>query len=378
MADASSAVPPRPAFPARIAYFITGHGHGHAARSARLINQFPAGTTVTLFTTIEPAFFARTLTAPFGIERCEIDCGCVQRDAADIDVAATLARYSEINEQRAALLEHYAARLRALAIDVVIADIPPLAFAIARAAGVPAVGISNFTWAEIYADYLDQAPWFAAHLDSIRADYARADVYLRLYPHIDEQPCARVRDVGLLLGTDPVRARHEVAQVLNLDASRPWCLVYFGASGLRACQWSALDTYPQWSFIGLYALPGAGSNYRQISLSPQISHGDVVAGASAVLGKLGYGLVSECLALGKPVVFPHRHQFREFPALRDSLLARDLGFEITSADLGAGRLDAALQWCSTREQAVMAPAERGDNAILHTIAEVWRNAAARL
>ncbi len=376
LADGFSAAPSRRKFPTRIAWFVTGHGYGHAARSARLINQLPAGTEVTLFTTIEPAFFQRSLTREHQTVYCEIDCGCIQRDAADIDVAATLERYAEINGQRQVLIERYAAQLTARGIEMVIADIPPLAFAIAEAAGVPSVGISNFTWAEIYADYLDSAPWFAAQLDSMRADYRCADAYVRLYPHINEQPCAQVRDVGLLLSAGHCRPRHEVAKILNLDTDRPWCLVYFGAAGLRTSCWSALDDYPQWCFIGLYDLPGAGANYQRIALSAQITHSDVMAGASAVLGKLGYGLVSECLALGTPVIFPHRAQFCEFPALRDSLLARAQGFEISAAALAAGQLTTALQWCTTRPAVPLAPLEVGNSAILNTLGEIWQQAGA--
>ena len=43
--------------------------------------------------------------------------------------------------------------LRALDAALVVADIPPLALAAARLAGVPAIALGNFTWDWIYRDY---------------------------------------------------------------------------------------------------------------------------------------------------------------------------------------------------------------------------------
>ena len=48
-----------------------------------------------------------------------------------------------------------AAFLRDERVDLVVADIPPLGLAAARRAGVPGIGVSNFTWDWIFSAYPD-------------------------------------------------------------------------------------------------------------------------------------------------------------------------------------------------------------------------------
>ena len=51
--------------------------------------------------------------------------------------------------------------------------------------------------------------------------------------------------------------------------------------------------------------------------------GAQIAAADCLLGKVGYGTTSECLAHGTPIVFVRRDYFNEEPFLRRLLQARD-------------------------------------------------------
>src|SRR5204863_7447273 len=85
-----------------------------------------------------------------------------------------------------------AALLRDLGANLVIADMPPLAFAAAHLAGIPSLGIGNFTWDWIYAGYprFDElAPGVIAR---IGAAYALASRALRLPMHGGFDPMKRV------------------------------------------------------------------------------------------------------------------------------------------------------------------------------------------
>lgn len=66
------------------------------------------------------------------------------------------------------------------------------------------------------------------------------------------------------------------------------------------------------------------------------SAGSQVNAADCVLGKIGYGTTSECLAHGTPFVFIRRDYFNEEPFLRKQLEVHGLGVEMKRRDFLAG------------------------------------------
>ncbi|MDX1434661.1 MAG: hypothetical protein R3286_19625, partial [Gammaproteobacteria bacterium] len=187
------------------------------------------------------------------------------------------------------------------------------------------------------------------------------DCYARLAPALDTHPFARVEDVGLL-SRESEHDRPWLAARLGLDPTRRWCLVYVGADGIRGIDWRRLAAFRDWEFLGLYPLPGAPGNYHRITMAPDFGYADLTAASDVVLGKLGYGLVSECLHLARPVVFPPRALFREHALLADAVVSRGLGRELSLADLCALDIGAALEWAVTVRVTPL-PAPAGDRIV---------------
>lgn len=329
--------------PKNIAYFISGHGYGHAVRSARLINALPSSTQVTIFTTIERTFFEREIRAEFTHVELELDCGCVQLGALDVDVSATFEKYSVIEDSRSELLDVCCAHLEKRKVDFVIGDIPPLAFTAAARMGLPSLAVSNFTWLEIYAEFCEEDPRYTSLLASIRKDYANAGCYARLYPGISQHPFRHSKEVGLLCRTT-AKSRVSVAQYFDIDTTKKWCLIYFGEFGVDSIPWHRLKLFQDWQFLGLYPLPDAPDNYLQIQLDEKIEHSDVLAGCDLIIGKLGYGLVSECLYWGRPIAYPPRLHFAEHKALSAEVIRQDLGFPLSLKALYSCDIEPAVLW----------------------------------
>ena len=61
-----------------------------------------------------------------------------------------------------------------------------------------------------------------------------------------------------------------------------------------------------------------------------------IAASDCLLGKVGYGTASECLAHGKPIVYVRRDYFNEEPFLRRLLQARVLSGTMVATDLHVG------------------------------------------
>ena len=80
----------------RIAYFITPHGYGHAARASAVmsaIHRLDKNTTFDIFTTIPEWFFKDSLQgSPFSYHPWMVDVGFIQTSPLSIDLMATISR----------------------------------------------------------------------------------------------------------------------------------------------------------------------------------------------------------------------------------------------------------------------------------------------
>jgi hypothetical protein len=311
----------------RIAFFLSGHGFGHAVRESAVMEALPADVAVDIYTSIPPSFFQDEVRRPTRVIPCEIDCGCLQTDTVEVDVEGTLARYAGIESRRQEHIARFAPVLADSGADLVLADTPPLAFPIAKAAGIPAWGICNFTWLDIYGPYVETRPRYLDMYARMRADYALADRHLRLFPHMEGDPALPAEPVGMVCRPGRPR-RAEFAARFDLDPEKKWALVYVGSFGLEGVDWHRLARYPDWEFMGLYPLEGAPANYRYLKKDLSFRYSDLNASCDLVIGKLGYGLVAECLASARPILFLGRKDFAEFALLKGLVEGRGMGLEI--------------------------------------------------
>ena len=311
----------------RIAFFLSGHGFGHAVRESACIEALPEGFAVDIYTAIPESFFRDEVRRPTRVIPCEIDCGCLQTDTVEVDVQGTLERYAEIESRRGEHVARFAPMLKASGAALAVGDTPPLAFRIAEAAGVPAWCVCHFTWLDIYRPYVAKHPRYLSMLARMREDYARADRHLRLFPHMPGDPSLPAEPVGMVCRPGRPR-REEFARRFGLDPGKRWALIYVGSFGLDGVDWGRLARYPDWEFMGLDPLAGAPANYRYLKKDLSFRYADLNASCDLVIGKLGYGLVAECLAAARPILFLGRKDFAEFELLKGLVEERGMGREI--------------------------------------------------
>ena len=103
----------------------------------------------------------------------------MQVDALTLDEADSIRRASSFHSDLVTRAASETRSLRELGAGLIVGDIPPLAFAVGAAAGIPSIGLGNFTWDWVYADYprVRLAP---SLLPAIRGAYAKASMALRL------------------------------------------------------------------------------------------------------------------------------------------------------------------------------------------------------
>ena len=290
-------------------------------------------------------FFELGLPGAFTHAECRLDIGAVQRDSLSVDPDATLCAYAEIVAQREELIGNEVNEVGRARPALVFADIPALAFDIAARLSVPAVAMTNFSWDWIYADYVADFARYAPIVDHLRRSYAHADLLLRLPLHGDLSAFATIRDIPLVARTATL-TRADVCQRLGLSPADRHVLLSFGGIGIalaaapaapaRVTFIATQSATPQREpsgcrFISNVQMAAAGVRYE-----------DLVAACDVVMTKPGYGIVSDCIANGTPMLYTSRGRFAEYACLVDGITAHLPHAFISNEDLYAGRWTTAL------------------------------------
>jgi len=326
-----------------VAFYISGHGFGHASRQIEIARAFARrrpDVGILLRTTAARWLFDRTMTAPFVLDDRPCDTGAVQIDSLNVDAAATIAHAKDFYSTFDARVSVEAALLREHDVRFVIADAPPLGCAAAARAGIPSAVVSNFTWDWIYAEYreyLDSAPDL---IPAIQAAYRLSDTAWRLPMHGGFESFAEILDVSFVgrhASHDPAETRAR----LGLPLHQRLVLPSFGGYGIGGIDLASLDLGPSWHVVQIPDPPiyEAGLRYE-----------DLVRAVDVVLTKPGYGIISECIANDTALVYTSRGRFAEY-----DVLVREMPRYLRSAFIDN---DALLggRWRAALDAAVSAPA----------------------
>src|SRR5215510_7945972 len=171
--------------PVRIAYFITPHGFGHAARAAAVmaaLQEIDPAIQFDIFTQVPRRFFENSLVQDFRYYHLCTDIGLVQATSLREDLSATVRRLDAFFPLDRALITTLAALLRSMSCALVLCDIAPMGIVAARAAGVPSVLIENFSWDWIYQGYVQEEPRLARHIAYLHTIFAAADYHIQTEP----------------------------------------------------------------------------------------------------------------------------------------------------------------------------------------------------
>ena len=327
----------------KIRYFISGHGLGHASRSCQIINtlrRLHPRVTVDVVSDAPAWFFAGALDPTVAVRAARTDVGVRQRDSLVMDEAATLRACRELLLQGEAWWKAEAAALISDRITLVAADIPFLPFAAAVRVGVPAVGVSNFSWDWIYDGLAEREPGLAEIAAEVAALYGSAEVLLQL-PFAGPAPAFRRCEAMPLVARRARHDRESIRAALGIAPSVRVGLISFGGFGLADYDFAALARLPEWLFFAETVRVGAASNLRAIPAG-QFWYPDLVHMADVVITKPGYGIVAEAIANGTAVLYTRRGDFREQALLIDGLHRYARALEIDNASLRAGDWGASL------------------------------------
>ncbi|XP_050261209.1 uncharacterized protein LOC126706004 isoform X2 [Quercus robur] len=320
------------------AYYLTGHGFGHATRAVEVVRHLiRAGHDVHMVTGAPDFVFTSEIQSPrLLFRKVVLDCGAVQADALTVDPVASLEKYFQMSVlPRASVLATEVQWLNSIKADLVISDVVPIACRAAADAGIRSVCVTNFSWDFIYAEYVMMAgSHYRSVLQQIAEDYSHSEFVIRL-PGYCPMPAFRgVIDVPLV-----VRRLHKSREEVRKDLGVPddVKLVIFNFGGQPA-GWKLKEEYLPAGWLCLVC--GASDNRELppnfIKLAKDVYTPDLIAASDCMLGKIGYGTVSEAMAYKVPFIFIRRDYFNEEPYLREMLEYYQGGVEMARRDMLSG------------------------------------------
>jgi UDP:flavonoid glycosyltransferase YjiC (YdhE family) len=268
---------------------------------------------------VSPALLARTVRRPYTLVGGPCDTGIVQSSSVQHDDTATVDAALDFYEGYRGRVDEEARVLRDRRIELVVGDIPPIAFDVAASLGVPAVAVANFTWDWIYETHPGFAERAPHVLDTIRRAYGRATLALELPFGAGFDVFPRVRRVPLV-ARRPTKSRDVTRAHFGLPTTGPVALLSFGGYGMPSLDLSAVDCLDDWTIVTTDRTRTAEATSAAIILpegafTDEVRYEDLVAAVDVVITKPGYGIIAECMSSDTPMLYTSRGSFREYDLL---------------------------------------------------------------
>ncbi len=352
-----------------LCYYVTGHGFGHAIRTTQVLQALPPDLPFILKTTAPERLFREELPGrDFEYSAAEYDCGCLQSDSVTVLKRETLTRYGEIARENTCRLPSEIAFLRESGVKCVVSDIASFPLLAASMAGVPSVAIANFTWHDIYADYV-QTPEDALLLAHMASEYGTATLAC-----LTPLSVSSVGDVFPNSECVPLVARRGrvirgyLGAALGIPLGKKLALLYLGNWGLEI-DWDALGAWDGWVFLVDRPVSQVVPPNVHVFDPSLWRYADVAASVDAVVSKAGYGTLTECIANSVPLIYLPRHGFAEHNALVLGMNNWGGGIEVSERNFFAGNWGTALDTAlAARPDSTVYPTDGAD-----VIAEILRS-----
>ena len=335
----------------RIAYFISPHGFGHAARASAVMEaacSIDLNLRFEIFTSVPQWFFQQSLTRRFGYHSLQTDLGLVQRTPLVVDLAETLRRLDGMLPFDASAIERLAREIRTMRCEMVVSDIAPMGIKVAEAARLPSVLIENFTWDWIYEEYASEDSRIQAHADYLRTVFCNAQYHIQTEPVCAPAERAALRTPPI--SREPRTPGRVIRERLGIPSGASCVLITMGGIPNKLPFINTLERARHIFFV----IPGGSQTEvlrDNLVLLPHASdfyHPDLVNAADCVVGKIGYSTLAEAFHAGVPFCYVMRRGFREAAVLANFVDEEMHGRALSEEDFTHTRwlqlLDEMLAW----------------------------------
>lgn len=339
-----------------ILYYITGHGYGHAVRSAEVIfalAELSSQTMIHVKTSAPSWLFTYKNNPKIQLHPCNIDVGAVQKNSFQVDIEATFHQVDSLLGSWHKIQKEETEFVRKNNIDLIVGDIPPLAFRIAHQLSIPSYAIGNFGWDWIYSDWLKIYPQFSDIISQIYEDYSTVDLLFQL-PASEPMNAFPKKIQSPLIARKGYLNKSDIAKEFNIAEDQKWMLLALPQYDQMHVPWKKMMQNKDW----IYLSPFHKSRIKNVIPIPRegFRFSDLVAVSDVVLSKPGYGIVSDCFANRVPLLYIQRDDFVECDVIVQWLNQNSVASELTFDQFKSGDWQESLvqlddhkyQWSNIR------------------------------
>lgn len=332
----------------KVLFYISTHGFGHATRIMEVINALrtqPADMEIFIKSDVPEWLFHYTLKNNYQLYPMPQDFGVLQTDYSEVDILASLQQMRKFAQDAENILHAEVTFCNQHDITVIVSDIPPLAFKIGHESGIPAIGISNFSWDWIYKEYMKVYPDYQDVIDFMQFCYRLADNFLRLPLHGDVSIFPRITEIPLI-GRRSRKKREYVRSRLQIAGNEQLVLITFGGSRSIKILTENVNTQPAIKYF-VTETSGIQAERMQILRTDwlqreQLEFEDIILASDAVMSKPGYGICSECLVNGPPLIYTERKNFCEYDVLVEGMQRLNRAVFLSAENLSNGEWGGAI------------------------------------
>lgn len=314
----------------KIAWYVTGHGFGHATRTIALARKIlkndpnieilflsqkkQLSFIIKSLSKFKNRVFGKVNTHDIGLHLKSFDEPGVERMETNLN--NYLSHVNEITTNEVTILKRFEAQF-------IVSDCVPHAFVVANTLGIKSLLLTNFTWTKMYEGILGK------ELTQLRQMYSLADYFIQLLPFKEEVDVFPYAKRGFYCRDFNKEKALEIRKHLlkNYDD-----IVYFGMGMSVECSndfKKFFDKNKKVVFIVPSNFPKIFNNCYPIPIDETESQNFVMA-ADYVITKAGWSTVAESLIAGKPMVVLNRKNIPEDVTTIEYL--KTLGIQSISLD----------------------------------------------
>ncbi len=305
-----------------IAYYITTHGLGHATRSIAIVRELIKDPDLQIY--ICSKLSQNYLNGCFQSNSTKFHesdtlFGVRYKELLHVDVDKSINIFKDGIRKQKEYIKKETEFCEKNNIDLIISDICPFPFDVAEKLKIPSIAISNFNWYSIFKHIINkkESHTLVDNLEILRESYEKANLLLQLPFSSDMNYFKKKLEVSLVV-RELTKDKSEIRDVIDLEKDD--LLIFYGLTDYTF----TTDELIQ-KFDNLYSNHTEVKIIFSIFLKPYIPRRkyfrfipendqesqDYLAASDLVIGKVGYGTVSECVAYEKPLIYTTRKDFLE-------------------------------------------------------------------
>lgn len=294
---------------------ISGHGFGHLAQVAPVLNELDGRETelrTTIRTSLPEDLLRSKISLIFDYIHMELDKGMIMSDAMSVNPEASYDWYEQFHDSYEQTLQKQTQLLKTLKPDLLFADIPYISLDAAHSLGIPSIALCSLNWADIFYTYCKHQPKSDNIYQQILAAYNKADSFLQPRPSMDMPEIINSKSIGPISKHGD---KQRLSNHINEKQRDKFVLVSLGGIDTQL----AIDILPiienvNWIVPNTNTTTPTRVDVFSQSLF-QIPYIDLLSSVDLILTKTGYGAMVEAVTHQIPMLCIERPDWPEEPNL---------------------------------------------------------------